>query len=83
MLQEVHCLNISFSSSHLLMNEGIRWSSLPSSTTLHTHTSQVGCMGFDDFWRHVYPYPPFLCWVGESRTCTEEREREMGLCSAF
>jgi len=24
MLQEVHCLNISFSSSHLLMNEGIR-----------------------------------------------------------
>jgi hypothetical protein len=38
--------------------------------------AQVGCTGFDDFWRHVYPYPLFLCWVGECRTCTEKRERE-------
>jgi hypothetical protein len=83
MLQEVHCLNTSCSSFHLLMNEGIRSSSSPSSRTLHTHTPHRwvarDLMTFEGMSTHILCFS--VGWESAGLVLKRERkrEREMGL----
>ncbi len=72
MLQEVHCLNTSFSSFHLRMNEGIRSSSSPS--CVHRWVAR-DLITFEGMSIHI------LCFsVGwESAGLVPKRENEMGL----